>query len=147
MIDFRPMTVLDLDAVLSIETASHEAPWTFGNFTDSLIVGHDATVLQSDEALIGYAIVMKLPGEAELLNITIAAEWRGQGLGRKFLDKLCREARHAGAERMHLEVRSSNKAACTLYEHSGFVQIGARRGYYAVRDGQREDALLMAKTL
>jgi [ribosomal protein S18]-alanine N-acetyltransferase len=144
---YRAMTMADLDGVLAIETVAHEAPWTRGNFADSLAGGHLATIMLSGQSLLGYAVVMSLPDEAELLNITIAPASQKQGLGQQFLNKLCVEAKKSGAERMHLEVRSSNTTACALYARSGFSQIGARRGYYACKDGRREDALLMAKTL
>lgn len=146
-VDYCAMDVSDLESVMAIETLTHEAPWTRGNFADSLRSGHFAMLMRSGEDLLGYGIFMKLPDEAELLNITIAPPWQKQGWGRQLLDELCTVAKKAGAERMYLEVRASNIAACTLYARNGFTQIGARRGYYACSDGRREDALLMAKTL
>lgn len=147
VIEFVEMAPVHLDTVCDIEIVSHPTPWTRGNFTDSLEGGHVATVMQEEGAVLGYAVVMPLPGEAELLNITIAPEARGSGLGRQLLYQVCKAAQVQGAERMFLEVRASNTPARTLYARSGFAEVGLRRAYYAVPEGDREDAVLMAKDL
>jgi len=147
MIEFSAMTSEHLDAVFDIEIVSHPTPWTRGNFTDSLEGGHVAIVAQEEGAVLAYAVLMPLPDEAELLNITVAPEARGSGLGRKLLDLVCSDAKGQGAQRMFLEVRASNTPARTLYAHSGFAEVGLRRAYYALPEGGREDAILMAKDL
>lgn len=141
------MTPAHLDAVCAIEAVSHSTPWTRGNFSDSLAGGHAAMVMQEEGAVLGYAVLMPLPGEAELLNITVAPEARGRGLGRQLLEQVCADARAHGAERLFLEVRASNVPALSLYMRDGFAEIGLRRAYYAHPDGGREDAILMAKNL
>ena len=88
-----------LDAVCDIEIVSHHSPWTRGNFIDSLEGGHAATVLLEDGAVLGYAVVMPLPGEAELLNITVAPEARRSGLGRMLLERVCADAQAGLADR------------------------------------------------
>lgn len=141
------MTPAHLDAVCNIESMSHPTPWTRGNFTDSLAGGHAAILMREAGAVLGYAVLMPLPGEAELLNITVAPQARGRGLGRRLLEQVCAEARTRGAERLFLEVRASNTPARTLYTSNGFIELGLRRAYYAHPQGGREDAVLMAKTL
>ena len=141
------MTGERLDDVLAIEALTHHVPWTRGNFEDSLKSGHMAILMQDDETLLGYAVLMPLPDESELLNITIAPSQQRRGLGRQLLEHVCKDARSAGAQRMHLEVRASNLPARTLYEHNGFVEIGLRKNYYALDGGQRENAILMAREL
>lgn len=147
MIDTVAMTPAHLDAVVEIEAVSHHTPWTRRNFQDSFDAGHAATVMLEDDAVLAYAVVMPLPGEAELLNITVAPEARRSGVGRQLLASVLDAARKQGAERMFLEVRASNMPARELYLRSGFVEVGVRKGYYACADNQREDAILMAKDL
>lgn len=141
------MTPEHLDAVCDIEIVSHHSPWTRRNFIDSLEGGHAATVMQEDGVVLGYAVLMPLPGEAELLNITVAPEARRGGLGRMLLERVCADAQAKGAQRMFLEVRVSNAPARALYARNGFAEVGLRRAYYAAEGGAREDAILMARDL
>ncbi|HEY1181995.1 MAG TPA: ribosomal protein S18-alanine N-acetyltransferase [Rhodocyclaceae bacterium] len=141
------MTLAHLDAVVDIESVSHLTPWTRGNFADSLAAGHAASVVLEEGAVAAYAVAMPLPGEAELLNITVAPEVRRHGVGRELLAHVLDAARTQGAERIFLEVRASNLPARALYRRSGFAEVGLRKGYYASTDNQREDAVLMAKEL
>ncbi|MGM0595374.1 MAG: ribosomal protein S18-alanine N-acetyltransferase, partial [Pseudomonadota bacterium] len=96
--------------------------------------------------LIGYAILSAAAGEAHILNIVIAPERQGQGLGRRFMAFLLQTARSHGADTAFLEVRPSNRIAVYLYESIGFRQAGLRRDYYPTGRG-REDALVMARSL
>lgn len=50
-------------------------------------------------------------------------------------------------ESILLEVRPSNTRALDLYRRYGYVEIGRRRAYYPVHQGQREDAIVMRYTL
>mgnify|MGYP002653699537 CR=1 FL=1 len=78
-----------------------------------------------------------------MLNVCVAPEAHGHGLGRKLLRALLHVARGRGAERVFLEVRPSNPGAIALYHSEGFNEIGRRPRYYPARGG-REDALVMA---
>ena len=143
----RPMQVSDLVRVLEIESAIYPFPWTRGNFSDSLKAGYDAWVFDAPAGTIGYAILMWIPDEVHLLNISVDADSQGQGHGRAMLEWLCGDARRRGARSMLLEVRPSNTAARRLYATSGFEQIGVRRGYYPAAEGTREDALVLRREL
>ena len=46
-----PMTVAELNAVVAIEAAAYEFPWTRGNFIDSLAAGYLARVLRDKGSL------------------------------------------------------------------------------------------------
>lgn len=137
-----PMLVEHLPAVLAEEEQLHFAPWTMGNFTDSLAAGHEAWVLIRAGELIGYAVVLRVIDEAHLLNIGIARHVQGQGLGAFLLHWLHRHAEDTGANSFFLEVRASNLAALALYRRLAYEQIGIRRRYYAAPQG-REDAVVM----
>lgn len=138
----RPMKGTDLSAVLRIERASYEFPWSAGNFHDSLQAGYSAWIYEVGGVIVGHAVLMAVAGEAHLLNITISPDWRRQGLGRAFLHHLLDTARHHRAGVLFLEVRPSNPAGIALYEQNGFEHFALRKGYYPAREG-REDALVM----
>lgn len=142
----RDMTSADLDAVLHIEREVHSHPWTLGNFSDALRSGYRCKVFEFGNEMVGYAVLMLVVDEAELLDIAIAAAHQRKGMGRELMAALLALARHEEMRRVVLEVRASNKNAIALYRASGFEQIGLRRDYYPAEQG-REDAILMGKVL
>jgi len=138
------MTLADVDAVHAIEQAVQSYPWTRGNFADALENGYLCCVEESESGEIcGYAILMPVADEAELLTIGVAAARQRKGLGRAILNEMLEAARKGEIKRVFLEVRSSNAAAVALYRSAGFVDIGVRRGYYKNENGS-EDAITMA---
>lgn len=133
----------DLAAILQIEHAIYSHPWTLGHFKDSLKAGHQAWVMTSEDAIIGYSLMMFVLDEAHLLNISIAAAYQKQGLGYALLQYMIERAKVSNMIVMMLEVRSSNVLAIALYAKMGFIENAIRRGYYSGKDG-REDAVLMS---
>lgn len=145
-VSIRPMCLEDLEAVVAIEYEIYPFPWTYGNFRDSLNAGYSCWVYELNGYVIGYSVMMVAVGEAHLLNLGIAPDWQGRGLGRRFLHQLINRARDYHAETMLLEVRPSNIVARGLYLSSGFSEIAVRRKYYPAEEG-REDAVLMELSL
>lgn len=141
------MRLADLDTVMAIENAAYPFPWTRGNFVDSIAAGHDLWLFTCDTQVVGYAVLMWLPDEIHLLNITVAPGHQGLGYGRFALRALCTDAAGRGARSMLLEVRPSNDQARALYASEGFGPIGLRKRYYPAPEGAREDALVMRKEL
>ncbi len=140
----EPMAVADLDAVLAIEHATYDFPWTRGNFIDSLAAGYTAQVLRdADGSLCAYCVAMAGVRELHLLNLTVAPARQHGGLARGLLDALIAAGRAAGALWLWLEVRESNLRAREVYHRYGFEAVGRRRGYYPAAAGQREDACVM----
>lgn len=142
----REMKPADLDAVMEIEPVIYPHPWTRGNFADSLKSGYHCLVYELDKTMVGYAVMMMVLDEAHLLNISIAKEFQGKGLGRNLLEAVITLARYKKAQTMFLEVRPSNKVALSLYESMGFNEFSVRKGYYPAAHG-REDAILMGLAL
>lgn len=142
----RPMREVDIAAVLRVERASYDFPWSAGNFHDSIRAGYSAWVYEAGGEIIGHAVLMSAAGEAHLLNITVSSDWRRQGLGRALLNHMLDTAKTYRATVVFLEVRPSNPGAIALYEQSGFEAIALRKGYYPAQDG-REDALVMRRFL
>ena len=138
----RQMTHDDLDTVLEIESAAYDFPWNRQIFSDCLMAGYLASVLESDEGLVGYSILSTAAAEAHILNLCVDPDWQRQGLGRQMLEHLLDYARSIGVERIFLEVRPSNDAAICLYEAAGFARLGIRKSYYRAEAG-REDALVL----
>lgn len=141
--EVRAMRREDLDAVVAIEHASYEFPWSAGIFRDCMQAGHNCWVIVHEGDIAGYGILSVAAGEAHVLNVCIAAAHRGLGYGRRMMRRLVDLARWYGAERIFLEVRPSNPVAKDLYDSLGFAEIGRRPSYYPAKGG-REDAIVMA---
>jgi ribosomal-protein-alanine N-acetyltransferase len=145
---WRPLSEADVDAVAALEREAHTAPWTEGNFRDALAAGYAMQVGVTGGAIVAYGVLSFAPGEAQLLNLTVAPEVRRLGIGRSLLRRFLADARGRGAAQCFLEVRESNAAAVALYEAEGFLPVARRVGYYpAIESGSREDALVMRRVL
>ena len=142
-VSLRPMHEDDLVAVQAVEERAYEFPWTLGIFRDCLRADYPAWVLEEGGVIIGYVLMSVAAGEAHILNVCVAPEHQGRGLGRKLVRAIMHVARGRGAQRVFLEVRPSNVGAIALYHDEGFNEIGRRPRYYPARDG-REDAIVMA---
>lgn len=82
-----------------------------------------------------------------VLGITVAREWRGQGIGRRLIQYAVDWARQTGVlARIELHVFARNEGAIRLYESYGFVLEGRRRNA-VIRDGESLDDLIMALLL
>ena len=135
-ITFRKMIAEDSDAVEEIEIKSFALPWKRKDFFN-MAQNENAVYIvgELDEKIIAYAGAWLAFGEAEVMNIAVDENFRGQGVG-----KVCIER---GATAMTLEVRPSNLVAIHLYESFGLKSVGRRKNYYTK---PVEDALIMWNT-
>tara|TARA_B110000438_G_C15801230_1_gene645262 strand:+ start:1571 stop:2032 length:462 start_codon:yes stop_codon:yes gene_type:complete len=145
-IEYRYMSLEDLDVVLLIERSSNPHPWTKKNFTDCLERDAYALIQTYKREISGFAIQTIALDEAHLLNIGVCEVMRRKGLGSNLLEKIIFASEAMGSNKIFLEVRASNAAAIKLYLDFGFKEIGLRKDYYRLPEG-REDALLMSKQI
>ncbi len=145
---FADLDATHLDAIMAIECASYDFPWSRGNFADSMAEGYRCQGLfvrhhaDAPPILAGYSIVMRGVDEAHLLNIAVAPAFRGQKIAVLLLQQLCAWARLQKLDFVWLEVRLSNVRAQKLYLDYGMHTVGQRKNYYRTADGH-EDALVM----
>ncbi len=100
-------------------------------------------VALGDGGLLGYAGILRVGSDAEVLTVAVAAAHRREGVGAQLLDALLGIARGWRALAVFLEVEQDNAAAIALYRGRGFTELGRRRGYY----GAGRDALTMRRQL
>ncbi len=139
------MTLQDLSTVMEIETVAYAHSWSEGNFRDCLSTGYEMVVVELQQKIIGYGVMMIAAGEAHLLNLCIHPDRQGTGHGRELLNYLMQIAGQKKATTVFLEVRASNTRARSLYYHAGFNEVGFRPDYYPAGSG-REDAIVFAKS-
>ena len=146
-VQFEPMRVEQLDAVVAVEQRAYAHPWNRTNFLDALQSGNQAQLLVAGDVLLGYFVAMPGVDEVHLLNITVAPEYQGQGWSRVMLDALTLWARGQAAQWVWLEVRVGNLRAIQVYQAHGYKRVGQRKDYYPSGHGQREDAVVMGLCL
>ncbi len=137
----RMMTSLDLDQVIAIEQACSVDPWPRSIFL-SCLDRYQPYVLTLDHLVIGFAVLMYVDTECQILNIAVAPSHQHKGHGKYLLADLIDSARVERAKELLLEVRVSNLQAHALYKKFGFTVIGERKDYYLTKTG-REDAYVM----
>ena len=138
----RPMTMADLADVCEIEEQCFSVPWSRESMEKELI-GNDQAhylVVEIDEKVVGYAGFWQVLDEGHIMNIAVAPEVRGQGLGEELMRAMLQQGAQLGIIYWTLEVRVSNVAAIKLYEKVGFTSAGIRPGYY---EKPKEDANIM----
>jgi [ribosomal protein S18]-alanine N-acetyltransferase len=133
----RPFATADLEAAVSLERAHQPRPWTTGIFRDELTAQNRVYLVADDDGVVGFGGVM-VGEEAHVTNLLVAADRRGEGIGRRLLVELIRRAVEAGSRHLTLEVRSRNLPARGLYASVGLAPVGVRPGYYG-----DDDALIM----
>ncbi len=144
------MREADIDAVLTIETASFQRPWNRESFLDELANRNAAAfILKRHEAFessaaTAYICFRLLYDEMHLMKIAVAPDWRNSGLAGRVLSHGLGQAAAQGAAVALLEVRPTNQSALGLYRRFGFRQIGRRKQYYSETG---EDALVLMRHL
>ncbi len=140
----RPATADDLDAVVALERACFGAEaWSPGLVAGELAADSRVVLVHDDAGVDAYGTIGVVADVADLHRIATRPQRQGRGLARGLLDALTSAAREQGAERMLLEVASTNDPARRLYERAGFATIATRRRYYA----SGADALVMERVL
>ena len=134
-----------LDEIAAMEVRAFAVPWSkktfegaFGAETVSIFAAME------DDTLLGYACLLVIAPEGELMNIAVDDCYRGRGIGSALMEAVLERASVLGAEDVFLEVRDSNAPARHLYEKHGFEILGRRKKYY---QKPVEDAILMKRTL
>jgi ribosomal-protein-alanine N-acetyltransferase len=144
-VQFRPMTMADLNEVMAIEKTAFSFPWSAGFFRQELQVACARAILaEVDGRIIGYVLFWLLPGAIDIHNIAVHSDFRRQGVARLLLRRVVDEARRQNITRLLLEVRKSNLPAQQLYAAMGFSTTGVRKGYYS---DNGEDAFAMTLEL
>tara|TARA_R110001583_G_scaffold42735_1_gene135841 strand:+ start:15624 stop:16046 length:423 start_codon:yes stop_codon:yes gene_type:complete len=136
------MGLADIKAVTQIEAQSHTHPWSEKVFLSNFGQRYFNHLILLDNVVVGYFVASSVAGEVTLMNIAIAPEYQGQGVGRVLLQFLLNQSRENDQQEIWLEVRASNQNAIHLYQQLGFVEVDIRKAYYPSATG-REDAVIM----
>ena len=152
-----PMDADHLDRVAAIEAEDGDVHWSRAQFEKELggefrrffvVLSSDVPRPTSDLGprtdVIAYGGYWKAGPDAQIVNIVVRKESRGQGIGKRLVEFILDCARSEECTICTLEVRQSNAHAQALYKALGFDVKGTRPKIYA---DPVEDAVLMEKTL
>lgn len=124
-----------------IDLRGNRPPWSSASFAGEFSNPHSIVYgCRFRGEIIGFGVVHHIRPEAHLLNFAVAQEFRGLGVGRRFLNFIVHSLLADGGETLSLEVRRSNNSAQLLYTSLGFEIVGERRKY---SPDDAEDALVM----
>jgi len=147
-VKLRAANPVDAAALAAVHASGFETPWTDEDFArflaDPVTFGRVAETADGDPA--GFILCRMIAGEAEILTIVVATDFRRQGVARVLLAEAMAFA-SARAAAMFLEVAADNPGAIALYAMAGFEAIGRRAGYYGRLAGGAVDAIVMRRAL
>ena len=150
MTSYRPMTSLDLPAVVGMEREIYRTDaWSVGQFKEELgnVPKNRLYIVATNNKgeIVGYAGVFTPDTglDADVLTLTVAPASRREGIGRAMLKELVTWAEERRAPAIYLEVREGNEEASPLYLSEGFQPISRRSNYYSFG----VDAVVMKKEL
>ena len=138
----------DIDQVLALAESLPEAPrWTretYANAADRHASPQRIALVAEDsqDRLLGFAVALLIPPQAELETIAVAQAAQRKGIASLLFGQMIRELEGVRITEVMLEVRESNRAAQAFYRSLGFVESGRRHRYYAE---PQEDALLLGR--
>ena len=141
----------DLNQVLSIERNAHVSPWSRLSFEESLTKEYLCRVVEHSNEVIGYSILCPVVDELHILNVVVAPQCQGAGIGHLLIQDLVTLANSLKLKKVFLEVRASNFIAQGLYEKWQFQRISIRKRYYSAPENsdtnEREDAFIYLLSL
>ena len=136
----------DMDEVLEIEKRSFQFPWTEEEFLVCLrqrnCIG---TVYESSQGYIhGFMLYELHQSTLRLLNLAVAPEVRGTGVGRAMVQRLVDKLSDQKRRFVEAEVRETNLKAQLFFSAAGFRAVKTLRKHC---DDTDEDAILFRYTL
>ncbi|MGH6794067.1 MAG: ribosomal protein S18-alanine N-acetyltransferase [Methylocella sp.] len=134
----------------AIHAVSFAYPWQEADFEQLFAASGtvaDGAIEAKEEHLAGFVLSRVIAGEAEILTIAVAPEWRRRGIATSLLTPHMAGLAAIRVDRLFLEVDAENSAACALYANFGFEQVGERKAYYRTAGARSAGALVMRRDL
>jgi len=116
----------------AIHATSFAYPWQEADFEQLFVASGtiaDGAIEAKEEHLAGFVLSRIAAGEAEILTIAVAPQWRRRGIATSLLAPHLSGLAAARVNRLFLEVDVENTAARALYANFGFEQVGERKAY------------------
>ena len=143
MIQIEYMTASHVSGIAELEKICFSDPWNEASVASELDNPLSLwLVAVAENQVVGYVGSQSVLGEADMMNLAVAPDFRRRGIAEKLVDSLIQELNGKGIHSLTLEVRASNQSAQNLYQKIGFQRVGVRPRYY---HNPREDAWILRK--
>lgn len=141
-IEIFDMTLADFVEIEDVLIEEFDDFWS-PSMLKSELVGDNKKyiVAKIGEKITGFAGILIMEPELEIMNIVVRKSERKKGVGTVLLQKIIDIARQGNFQNIFLEVNEKNLGAIKLYEKAGFERIGLRKKYYNGTD----DSIIMSK--
>ena len=140
-IEITRMTLNDIDNITPDFNKDFDTFWNINNLRNDFANPNSTYfVAKLDTEIVGFAGILKICDEANIMNIVTKVNKRRLGIGTKLLQALIASAKEQNCTSIILEVNENNKPAIKLYEKYNFIRIGLRKKYY----NNTDDAILMS---
>lgn len=87
-------------------------------------------IAKQDENILGFAGILTIIDEANIMNIVIKKDKRNLKIGSLLLEHLIKISKQKNLKSITLEVNEHNVPAIKLYEKFNFKKIAIRKKYY-----------------
>ena len=136
-----PMTEDDIKSITPNFKSEFDEFWNISNLQNDFNNQNSKYfVAKIDNEIVGFAGILKICDEANIMNIVTKTNKRHLGIGTKLLEKLISSAKNLKCTSITLEVNSHNTYAINLYKKFNFKRIGLRKKYY----NNTDDAIIMS---
>jgi ribosomal-protein-alanine N-acetyltransferase len=146
----RPIGAERSGECAAIHATSFAYPWKEADFEQLLVASGtfaEGAIEAKEEHLAGFVLSRAAAGEAEILTIAVAPQWRRRGIASSLLAPHLSGLAASRINRLFIEVDVENTAARALYANFGFEQVGERKAYYRTAGARLAGALVMRRDL
>lgn len=131
------------DTEFAVETSQACLP---ADFLDQQQGSDNVWVAVADGKPVGFAVVTEIDGYAHLHELSVHPDHQRHGLGRRFVDTVCDQARERGFKCVSLSTYIDVPWNAPFYASQGFrSQQEYSRGYHELRDEEAAAGLNVAK--
>ena len=138
------MPLTNEDILFGLEQKNFEDSYSLNGCKEELTSNiKNYIVAKIDDNYVGYAGIMIVDNQAELVRIAVNKEYRKQGIATNLLNFFLEFLKKRNISEIFLEVSEKNSNAIALYKQLGFSNLYTRKNYY--HDGS--DAIIMVRSV
>lgn len=147
MLTLQPATLSDWQEIGAIESnsgnACYKALTLEGELKEFLTESRVFFAINNGKKIGSVGIKQLSDKQAQLVNLSIMPEYRGQGYGKELVEVTVQEATRLGFETIMLLVHPTNTTAQIMYLKCGFIVTAYKENYF----GDGEPRLVMEREI